>query len=63
MNFVLPVTLLGVAIVMVCLEIYQAAQITWIRRAFQKPRRMSEKKKNTMYNLENTKLAKREKKK
>lgn len=63
MNFVLPVTLLGAAIVMVCLEIYQAAQITWIRRCFKKPKRMPEKKKNTMYNLENTKLARGAKKK
>ena len=63
MNFLLPTVFLGAVIVLVCLEVYQAAQITWIRQAFKKPKKMPKNKRNNMYNLENTKLARRTKKK
>lgn len=64
MRFILPVVMLGSVIVFVLIDVYMTFRI-WtseIEESDKKPvvvNKMTKEKRNTMYNLENMKLAKR----
>ena len=64
MRFILPVVMLGFVIVFVLIDVYMTFRI-WvseIEESDKKPvvvNKMTKEKRNTMYNLENMKLAKR----
>ena len=64
MRFILPVVMLGFVIVFVLIDVYMTFRI-WVselEESDKKPvvvNKMTKEKRNTMYNLENMKLAKR----
>ena len=64
MRFILPVVMLGFVIVFVLIDVYMTFRI-WvseIEESDKKPvvvNKMTKEKRNTMYNMENMKLAKR----
>lgn len=66
MNFLLPTIILGVAIVMVVVQVYEAVQIRMVQDVlYSRPGKteMAKEKKETMYDLENALKVRRVKRK